>query len=131
MATTEQIAEYVRTRLTVGRVHPGADYRFVHHFPDHGTPLPTVEQIAADLVKDAGFRALQLGRFFKTPTGQVVTEAVELVIPRALSPEFALIVDALALGAAIQQEGVRSTAVLLTLGGILVGGVMWGKGKAA
>lgn len=138
MATPEQIAEFVRTRLTVGRARPGADYSFLYPMPYYGYPmpyygpaLPTVDEIAVDLVKDTGFRALQLGRFFTTPTGAVVAEAVELAIPRALSPEFGLIVDALTLAAEIQQGHVRSTLVLLTLGGIVVGAAIRDMGKAA
>jgi hypothetical protein len=72
--------------------------------PYNGPPLPTVEQIAYELVADGEFCALQLGRFLSSPTGTFVKEAVEMAIPRAFAPEFELVVGGLRVAADLQQD---------------------------
>jgi len=101
----QAIANYVHRRISVGRVHPGTPINLypVYLGPHHGA-LPDHQTLAAAYLADEEFRALELGSWLGSPTGAFIAEAVALVIPAALQPEFNLIVDALKL-AADRQKG--------------------------
>ena len=125
MATQAQVADFVGRRIAVGRVQPGVNtYRYWGGWsaPDYGPQLPTAQQLANDLFTDAEFRGLQLGGFLTTPTGEFLEEAVATVVPRALSPEFDLIVSALKLASDLQRGHKLGTAVVAATGGsVLLG----------
>jgi SAM-dependent methyltransferase len=73
----------------VGRARPGKDLALeaVYPTPIYSASLPSAEQLADQFLSDTEFRALQLGDFFNTPTGEFLAEAVKLVIPDWLEPE--------------------------------------------
>lgn len=123
MATQDQLADFIRSRISVGRVQPGAEYPYAawYAMPCHTPPLPAVGQVAAELVRDTEFRALQLGTFLNTPTGEFIEQAVALAVPRAFTPEFALLVDALRLAAELQQGETRGNVILTAIGAMVVG----------
>lgn len=99
--------------------------------PYYGWPLATVEEMGEAFFRDAEFRALQLVRFLKTPTGEFLEQAVELAVPRALAPEFALIVGALKFAAARQHGETIGKAALAVLSAIVIGVIIKEVGKAA
>jgi hypothetical protein len=137
MADQRQIAHFVRTRVTIGQVQPGGHHLhsfydpYAVHFPYGAAPLPTAAQAGEDFYRDAEFRALQLGTFLNTPSGEFLEQAVELVVPRLMSPEFELIVGALKYAAARQQGETRSKAALAVGGSLLLGLFLSELGKAA
>ena len=135
MATQKQIANFIQGRIALGRVQPGTNYSFAFRYsigiPYWGPALPTVEELARALIQDGGFRALQLGSFFATPTGDFLEQAVELVIPRAFSPEFDLLVAAIKLAAELQQGESRGNALLALGGTVLIGVLLREVTKAA
>jgi hypothetical protein len=126
MASQQQIANFIARRINVGRVQPGQNYWFAAFYTPayYGPPLPTAQQIAGQLVKDAEFTALGLGGLLNTPTGEFLEQAVELVAPRALSPEFELLVAALKLAAELQQGDARGKAILAVAGSLLLGAIL-------
>jgi hypothetical protein len=82
-------------------------------------------------VADAEFKGLQLGGFLNTPTGEFLEQAVEMIVPKAFSLEFELIVAGLKL-AADRQQGEKWGKALLTVGGsLVVGAVLREIGNAA
>ena len=133
MTQHEQVADFIQRRVTLGRVQPGTDYRFMSYYgmPHYGAPLPTVEQAGEDLFQDAAFRGLQLGGLLNRPTGEFIEQAVELVVPRVLAPEFDLIVAALRYASARQQGETRAKALLAIGGSILFSVMLKEFGKAA
>lgn len=133
MPTQDQLAAFIRSRISVGRVQPGVDYSYSawSPMPHHAAPLPTFEQVAAELVRNTEFRALQLGTFLNTPTGDFLEEAVALAVPRAFAPEFAVLVDALKLAAKLQQGEARGNIILTAIGAVFIGVVVNGARKAA
>ena len=76
MPTQDQLADFIRRRISVGRVRPDADCFYVgrYRMPFQAAPLPAFEQVAAELVRDTEFRALQLGTFLNTPSGEFLEE---------------------------------------------------------
>src|SRR6185437_15720892 len=123
MPTQRQLADFISSRISVGRVQPGADYTHPvwYRMPYHAAPLPAFEQVAGELVRDTEFRALQLGTFLNTPTGDFVEQAVALAVPTAFAPEFGLLVDAVKLAAKLQQSEARGNVVLTAIGAVVVG----------
>jgi hypothetical protein len=89
--------------------------------PYNRAPLPAAEQVAAELVRDTEFRALQLGTFLNTPSGEFVEQAVALAVPKGFVPEFALLVDALKLAARLQQGQARGNVILSAIGAVAIG----------
>jgi hypothetical protein len=131
--TQEQLADFIRSRISVGRIQPGADYSYSARYPVpyNAAALPTFEQIAGELVRNSEFRALQLGTFLNTPTGEFVEEAVALAVPPAFAPEFALLVGALKLAANLQQGEARGNVILTAIGAVVVGVIVNEARKAA
>jgi hypothetical protein len=131
--TQDQLADFIRTRISVGRVQPGADYSPLACYPMryYPVPLPTLEQAGAELVRNTEFRALQLGTFLNTPTGEFFEEAVALAVPRAFAPEFGLLVDALKLAAKLQQGEARGNVILTAIGAVAIGVIVNEARKAA
>lgn len=133
MATEEEIAEFVQRRVALGRVQPGVPYWYAVRRPNpyYEQALPSADVIAAELVRDAEFRALQLGGFLNTPTGEFVESAVARVVPRSMVPEFGLIVAALKIAADLQQGESRGKVALAAGGTVLVGFILKELGRAA
>ncbi len=84
---------------------------YVGWMPFSGTPLswrylqpPTEAELAAELLEMAEFRALQLGSWLGTTEGEVITKAVEAVLPPYLRADIALLVAGLKLAAQLQQQ---------------------------
>jgi hypothetical protein len=132
MATHQQIADFVERHVAIGRVRPGADYRLLPYYgiPDFGGPLPKVEEVGESLFQSAEFNALLLGGLLNSPTGQFLEQAVELVVPRALAPEFDLIVAALRYASDRQQGASRAKAVFALGGTLLFGFILRELSKA-
>jgi hypothetical protein len=133
MPTQDQLADFIRRRISVGRVRPDADYFYVarYRMPFQAAPLPAFERVAAELVRDPEFRTLQLGTFLNTPSGEFVEEAVALAVPRGFVPEFALLVEALKLAAKLQQGEARGTVILSAVGAVVIGVLVNEARKAA
>ena len=133
MPTQDQLADFIRCRISVGRVQPGADYSYLSWYPMpyQLEPLPAFEQVAAELVRDTEFRALQLGTFLNTPSGEFVAQTVALAVPRGFVPEFALLVDALKLAAKLQQGEARGNVILSAIGAVVMGVLVNEARKAA
>lgn len=72
---------------------------------------PTAEDVAKEFLGCAEFRALQLGTWLGTTDGEIITQAVEMVVPMFYAEDVALIVEALKLAAATQQQEGRQKAV--------------------
>ena len=132
MANQEQVANFVQRHVAVGRVRPGTNYHYLIYYgvPYH-PPLPTIEEAGEAFFQSAEFGALQLGSLLNTPTGQFLEQAVELVVPRVLGPEFDLIVAALRYAAARQQGVSRARAAVTLGGGVLVALLVKELGRAA
>ena len=88
MATQDQLADFIRRRISIGRVQPGTDssYAAWYAMTYHAPSLPAVGQVAAELVRDTEFRALQLGTFLNTPTGEFLEQAAVLAVPKSVQP---------------------------------------------
>jgi hypothetical protein len=131
VATQDELGDFIRRRISVGRVQPGVDFWHAARYPVPHYGSAAVELIAAELVRDTDFRALQLGTFLNTPAGEFLEEAVALAVPRAFAPEFELIVGALKLSAKLQQDSARGNVVLAAIGMVVVGALVSEARKAA
>jgi hypothetical protein len=90
-------------------------------FGQHLGSLPNYEEIATDLFGDAGFRTLQLGTWLESPSGEAIAEALALVLPRTLAPEFDLIVAGLKAAADRQRGEAWSLIIRRGVGTLIVG----------
>ena len=133
MPTQDQLADFIRRRISVGRVQPGADNAYARLYPTLYplAPLPAYEQVAAELARDTEFRVLQLGTFLNTPSGDFVEQAVSLAVPRGFTPEFSLLVDAVQLAAKLQQGEARGNVILSAIGAVVIGVLVNEARKAA
>jgi hypothetical protein len=106
-----QIAEYVAGHRVLGRyVRPISAEELNFWSSDPYPQLPGVEGLCEELLEDAEFRALQLGGILGTTEGQMIAEAVSMVIPPGYTAAFNLAVDGLTLAAQRQAEAGRRTA---------------------
>ena len=119
MSKQEQITDFVN--------------RYFTNLPRHHKPLlfgaerysgwnqnrPKATDLARDLLSCGEFRELQLGTWLGTTDGEIITQAVEMVVPAFYAEDVVLIVEALKLAAAAQQqEGhqkVFASVVIVTL----------------
>jgi len=75
--------------------------------------VPTVNELAADLAKDAEFEALQLADLLNSPDGKLIAAGVGLVIPETWAGDYRLFVDAMTLAAKSQRRvGVTRAGIL-------------------
>jgi hypothetical protein len=86
--------------------------------------LPPLEQFRRELLEDAEFRALKLGSWLGTVDGNLIAEAVSMVIPPAYGPAYELAVKGLTLAAQDQAAEGRKTAGAVALGTVLVCGAL-------
>ena len=83
---------------------------FLQHVPPI-SQVRSAEHLAEELFADAGFRALKLGTFLKTPDGQLLAAAVGALAPPPYRQDIALLVQALRLAAGMQQEQARDMLI--------------------
>jgi hypothetical protein len=117
---SRQIADFLGRRLTF-LPSPRRQFRGWNTFDT--VQLPTAEQFAVALLQDAEFRSLQLGTWLGTTNGEIIEEAVGMVIAPVYIPEYKLAVDGLKLAAQIQrQEGTQAAGkfLLIVLGAGLI-----------
>src|SRR4051812_42189091 len=67
-------------------------------------PLPSQEDLGAELVQLAEFRALQLGTWLGSTDGQVIEQAVATVVPPWFRPQYDLVVGGLKFAAELQRQ---------------------------
>jgi hypothetical protein len=77
----------------------------------------TSEHIAEALLADAEFRALRLGTWLNTPSGELVAEAVTELAPPPYQDDIDLLIQALQLAAQRQQAEARQKLAVGLLGG--------------
>jgi hypothetical protein len=118
----QAVANFVATRVTVGRVSPTGAYTALPWVRQYVPAVPTPQALAEEFLADAGYRALELGTWLSTPTGEFLAEAVSLAVPSTLAPEFDLIVAALTI-AAKRQQGESWVQIGKGLGAVAIGGL--------
>lgn len=119
-AKPDQIADVIRRHITFVPKPPRLPW-----VVSYGQALPTIAQFAQELLDDAEFRSLRLGTWLSTADGEVLTEAVGLVISPIYAPEFELAVAGLKLAAELQHregQGAAGRAALIIVGASLVFG---------
>jgi hypothetical protein len=107
--------------------------------PLSNTPLswryiqpPTEAELAAELLEMAEFRALQLGSWLGTTEGEVITKAVESVMPPYLQADIALLVAGLRLAAQLQQQkGQRVAGGVALVAVAMFGFFIWAGRRSA
>jgi len=115
----DQVVAYLRAHP---RLQPHIQAVAVGAWPHPAlTWFPTSEEVAAELLADAEFRALGLGTWLGTTDGPIISEAVAQVIPPTYEPVFTLTVDALKLATAEQTTEGRRKAGALALCVVLAG----------
>jgi len=116
-----QIANYISRNRVLGpyarpasAVAPNVWPHAVHQ------QLPPLDQFREELLEDAEFRTLQLGDWLRTTDGQVIAEAVSMVIPPAYGAAYELAVKGLTLAAEDQTQEGRQAAGAVALVTLLV-----------
>jgi hypothetical protein len=81
---------------------------------------PSTEELAEELLQLGEFRALQLGTWLGTTQGEIITQAVESVMPPFYREDTVLLVEGLKFAASLQQqEGQRAAGrIALALCGV-------------
>ena len=74
-------------------------------------------QIAEALLADVGFRALRLGTWLNTPSGELLADAVTALTPQPFREDIDLLITALQLAAQRQQDEARQKLSIGILGG--------------
>jgi hypothetical protein len=90
--------------------------------PPFREPYPAADQVAEELLAESEFKALRLATLLRSPDGELIADAVELILPPVYRSEFELAVEAMQLAADMQYEEGASQRLA---GGfaLLVGGV--------
>jgi hypothetical protein len=114
-AKRDQIADFLRRRVLFALQPPSGDFSWMPPFGEPRT-LPATEVFAQQLLADAEFRSLQLGTWLNTTEGEVITQAVSLVIPPIYKPEFDLAVEGLQTAANMQRQQGQQMAGQYALG---------------
>jgi hypothetical protein len=107
MTTQQQIAAFLVTQ----GIAPPADRFASYYLPPTGALLAwryeqtlAPEELARELLGIAEFRALQLGAWLGTADGEIITKAVESVMPPYLRADTELLVAGLKLAARLQRD---------------------------
>jgi hypothetical protein len=87
----------------------------------------TAAQIADALLSDAEFRALKLGTWLNTPSGELVAAAVTALSPPPYREDVELLIEALQLAAQRQQAEARQK---LLAGGAILAAIIYGASRA-
>ena len=89
---------------------------------------PTIEAVARELLGVAEFRELQLGTWLGTTDGEILTAAVEMVVPMFYVEDVELLVNALKIAAELQHKEGRQRALLTAAGAaVAIGLAGWGR----
>lgn len=80
----------------------------------------SAEQIAEALLADAEFRALRLGTWLTTPSGELLTAAVTALTPPPIKQDIDLLIQALEFAAQRQQAEARQKLAVGLLGGAVL-----------
>jgi hypothetical protein len=130
MSTQPQLTEFLEQLVADWPRQPlypdYATYQFAPQYQPYPVPVSrgtTSRQVAESLLASAAFRALKLGTLLQSPDGQLIAAAVEALSPPLLREDIELLVDALTLAAASQQEQGRMRAVLTGIAASLVVGL--------
>jgi hypothetical protein len=104
--------------------------RFTEQWPRHGPAgyIPQqamasaydTGQIADALLADAGFRALRLGTWLNTPSGELLAAAVTALAPPPLDEDAGLLIEGLQLATQRQQAEARQKIAAGLLGGAVL-----------
>lgn len=111
MTKQEQITDFLNRHVTGLPRCYGTVRQCLVWYGMRNEPRPSAEEIAKEFLGITEFRALQLGTWLGTTDGEVITQAVELSLPMFYSEDVALLVDALKLAAATQQQEGRQKAI--------------------
>lgn len=76
----------------------------LHLAPPLREPYPSADQIAEELLADSEFQALRLATWLRSPDGELIADAVALVLPPAYRPEYELAVEAMQFAADLNYE---------------------------
>jgi hypothetical protein len=129
----EQIACFLNSYVTgLPRCHGPMRYSLGRYGP-WNQQRPSAEEVASELLRIAEFRALQLGNWLNTTEGEIILQAVEMVVPMFYAEDVVLLAEALKLAAARQQQEGRRKAfagVAITLGAVGFG-IAASRGAAA
>jgi hypothetical protein len=87
----------------------------------------TAAEIADALLKDAEFRALKLGTWLNTPSGELVAAAVTALSSSPYNEDIDLLIEALQLAAQKQQADARQKLFAV---GALVAAIAYGASRA-
>ena len=121
-ATQEDLAEYLG-RFTMSWPRP--------QLWDWQPPMAlgiasqhTPKEVSGWLLQDAEFRAMKLGTWLNTPSGEFFALAVETLAPPPYDEDAALLIEALRLAARQQQAEARDkVAAGVALAGIVVAAI--------
>ncbi len=95
-----------------------------HGFAWYGQPTMasayTAGHIADALLADAEFRALRLGTWLNTPSGELLAAAVTALTPAPFNQDLELLIEALQLAAQRQQAEARQKIAAGLLGGAVL-----------
>jgi hypothetical protein len=117
MTKQEEIAHFLNNHITLPRCTYWNTPVYVHPvaYPAY-QPRPSTEQLAREFLQMTEYQALQLGNWLGTTQGEVIAEAITLVLPPFYAADAQLLIDALKLAAQLQhQDGLR------TAGHIVIG----------
>lgn len=123
-AREEQVAAYLRANPPFPLV--AAPPPLYAGLPGYGpTQRPTAEEIGRWFLRDAEFRALELGTWLGTTEGEIIAGAVEGFLPPLYKQDAELLVSALKFAATLQQTEGREVAGAWALGSIVVAAALW------
>lgn len=94
-----QVARFVRSSEAMRPLFLRRDLA-----PPFREPHPDAEQIAEELVAESEFQALHLATWLRSPDGEMIADAVALVLPPAYRSEYELAVEAMQSAAEMQYE---------------------------
>jgi hypothetical protein len=86
--------------------------------------LPSHDDLGAELVQITEFRALQLGTWLGSTDGQVIEQAVAVVVPPLFRPQFELVVNGLKFAADLQRQHGERVAGGVALGVLGVSAIL-------
>ena len=132
MTKHEQIADFLNRYATdLPRCYGPPRQSLRNYLGNRQRPLAT--NLAKEFLAITDFRTLQLGTWLGTTDGEIITGAVELVVPMFYAEDVALIVEALKLAAAKQLQEGRQKAVAGAAATLLVLGIGYAisRGSAA
>lgn len=110
MTKQDQIANFLNQHVTTfPRCYGPRRYSLGRDMWNRQRPL--APSIAKEFLGITEFRTLQLGTWLGTTDGEIITQAVEIVVPMFYAEDVALIVEALKLASAMQLQEGRQKAV--------------------